>query len=351
MSIKYMERVWANKELHGGRLLLMLALADHANDAGECWPSQPHLADKARLTERQVRRLINALAADGYLAVIEKGKGRGKKSQYRLFPMPVGKADILSEEKRTFCPDDKTKADILSQKSGHLRQGKADILNGKADISDQNQSRVRSEPPIEPIPIEPTTESSSSTNDDEEDHHHHLSRRQDEFQAAWRETYGTAMPTDIARAIASELDTCSDAAIIHAIRASVNAASRSFKYLKSCAQNYIPPAPEPVPSYQPDIAPRPKPPVVAPSPAPLPTLPPDEHDPWAVILTELRWQLPADGPAHAWLEGSRLVHVGDVTGFPLYRVQLADAEGVGWVRDRLGVEIRKKLSVLLRQRV
>src|SRR5262249_22305654 len=61
MSIKVMTRVWTHSQRKDGELLVMLALADFANDAGECWPSILTLAQKARLTERQTRRVLKRL--------------------------------------------------------------------------------------------------------------------------------------------------------------------------------------------------------------------------------------------------------------------------------------------------
>lgn len=351
MSIDYMRRVWQNKEFRDGALLLMLALADHANDAGECWPSQPHLEDKTRLTSRHLRRLIDQLASDGYVKIINRGRGRGHKAHYRLFPDPIIKADILSEEKRTICPNpDNAKADISDTKSGHLRQVKADICATKADIHAENQSHARSEPPIEP-PIEPSKESSSSDEEDER------KRKADPFGAAWQEIYNAPIPADIAKAIAGNLDHCSDAAIIHGIKTAAANGSRNFAYIAKCARNYIPPAPQPpAPSYAVDLPETPGvyalPVATQPQPAPIVAHAPLDHsDPWAVVMAELPRQLPADSPAFAWLAGSTLVKAADVAGVTLYQVQLAGAEGASWLTRQMGVEFRKKLSVLLRQRV
>lgn len=146
MSIKYMQRVWAVKELKGGALLLMLALADHANDAGECWPSQKHLAEKARLEERQVRRVIGVLVKEGHVAIKERRADHGRKTKYQLFPedatpysapiIGAQKTDKMSESDRTKYPPDKMSA-------GHLE-------HKRPDISDTIPSHVRSESPIEP---------------------------------------------------------------------------------------------------------------------------------------------------------------------------------------------------------
>ena len=60
-----MSRVWAHSQQKGGELLVMLALADFANDAGEAWPSIPVLSEKARLSARQTQRVLNTLEAAG----------------------------------------------------------------------------------------------------------------------------------------------------------------------------------------------------------------------------------------------------------------------------------------------
>lgn len=141
MSNAYTNRVWKQKELRGGKLLVMLALAGHADDAGECWPGMPLLMEKTRLTDRQLRRVINDLAAASLITIEERAIGRGKRPHYKLFP--AEKADIITEEKRTLLPPLEEKADISDNKSGHL-------LHEKADISDTDQSYVRREPILEP---------------------------------------------------------------------------------------------------------------------------------------------------------------------------------------------------------
>lgn len=141
MSREYRERVWQDKTLKGGRLLVMLALAEHATAQGESWPGMALLMDKTRLTDRQLRRVLNGLDADGLICIEARAIGRGKRPHYQLFPCE--KADILSEEKRTFCPPSDEKADISDKKSGHF-------AHEKADIFDTDQSHARSEPTTEP---------------------------------------------------------------------------------------------------------------------------------------------------------------------------------------------------------
>ena len=60
--------VWKYTTVRGAKLLVLLALADHAKDNGICWPSVPRLAEKARLSHRHTRRILNELQDDGLLA-------------------------------------------------------------------------------------------------------------------------------------------------------------------------------------------------------------------------------------------------------------------------------------------
>jgi len=82
MSVKVMARVWAHSQTAGGELLVLLALADFANDAGECWPSIPVLARKARLTERQTRRVLTKLEEAGEIRKSQSTGGRNRRNHY-----------------------------------------------------------------------------------------------------------------------------------------------------------------------------------------------------------------------------------------------------------------------------
>lgn len=53
MSIKVSSLVWDCSGQKSGKLLLLLAIADHANEQGVAWPGIPLLARKTRLCERR----------------------------------------------------------------------------------------------------------------------------------------------------------------------------------------------------------------------------------------------------------------------------------------------------------
>ena len=77
MSIKAMTRVWEDSPRKGSALLLLLAIADFANDQGEAWPSVDTLAKKCRMSRRNVQTLANDLAADGDITIQENAGPRG----------------------------------------------------------------------------------------------------------------------------------------------------------------------------------------------------------------------------------------------------------------------------------
>lgn len=73
-------------EVEPGTKLLLLALADHADDEGNnCWPSVEYLAWKTSLSERHVRRMLSDLRAQGVLIPVDReAGGRHRSVVYRV---------------------------------------------------------------------------------------------------------------------------------------------------------------------------------------------------------------------------------------------------------------------------
>ena len=85
MSIKVMTEVWDSSSAKGSARLVLLSLADHANDEGYCFPSIARLARKAVLSERNVQFVLSELEARGELVRL-LGTGRGHVNQYWVLP-------------------------------------------------------------------------------------------------------------------------------------------------------------------------------------------------------------------------------------------------------------------------
>jgi hypothetical protein len=88
MSIKIMVEVLEMQEIGGAEKLVMLALADNANDGGLCFPSMRTIARKATLTERGARGVVRRLTKRGFLEVEINVSGGRKGNDYRLVTNP-----------------------------------------------------------------------------------------------------------------------------------------------------------------------------------------------------------------------------------------------------------------------
>ena len=76
-----MSKVWKHSRAEGSALLLLLAIADFANDDGIAWPSIATLAEKARISERMAQRHVKLLSEMGELEVDYR---IGRSSLYRV---------------------------------------------------------------------------------------------------------------------------------------------------------------------------------------------------------------------------------------------------------------------------
>lgn len=87
MSVRAISKVWDGFPGAGGsELLTMLALADWADDTGNCWPSMHAIAQKARLSRSQAQRVVHRLIEDGFLQVTGNyaGGAPGMTRRYRI---------------------------------------------------------------------------------------------------------------------------------------------------------------------------------------------------------------------------------------------------------------------------
>ena len=78
-----MSHVWRESKTQGGELLVLLAIADRADDSGIAWPRIAELSAKSRLSPRQVYRIIKILEDLGELSVLHGG-GRHKPNRYQI---------------------------------------------------------------------------------------------------------------------------------------------------------------------------------------------------------------------------------------------------------------------------
>ena len=76
VSVRVSQRVWEESQHGGTELLMLLAIADFANDGGEAWPSVGTLAKKLRVTPRHAKNLLKTLRDSGELIVFQRSEAR-----------------------------------------------------------------------------------------------------------------------------------------------------------------------------------------------------------------------------------------------------------------------------------
>ncbi|HBR4541600.1 TPA: helix-turn-helix domain-containing protein [Klebsiella pneumoniae] len=87
------------------RKLVLIKLADNANDKGECWPSYQHIADQCECSKSAVRNHIDALEDMGLLkrenrVGVNNGKGNASNVYYLNLdatPMPPKSTGVCHE--------------------------------------------------------------------------------------------------------------------------------------------------------------------------------------------------------------------------------------------------------------
>jgi hypothetical protein len=84
MSVKVMQLIWERAPyVEHGLILVLLALADWANDEGFCWPSMDLLAEKSRQSRRNISYVLKRLEDDEVID-LQRGNGRGHATHYRI---------------------------------------------------------------------------------------------------------------------------------------------------------------------------------------------------------------------------------------------------------------------------
>ncbi|OZA17972.1 MAG: hypothetical protein B7Y02_02025 [Rhodobacterales bacterium 17-64-5] len=83
MSILYSGRVWAREDLGTYERIVLLCLADHADDQGRCFPSIARICTRCGMKERGVQGVLQRLVQRG-LVIVEAGGGRRISNRYQI---------------------------------------------------------------------------------------------------------------------------------------------------------------------------------------------------------------------------------------------------------------------------
>src|SRR5471030_2495577 len=103
MSIRAMNWAWA-QELAPTPKLILMALADAANEEDECWPGIPFLARKCCVSERTVQRVVQDFDATNLMSIqtrFDTRNGRRISNKYCLNIGPRAYPDKLSPQRQS----------------------------------------------------------------------------------------------------------------------------------------------------------------------------------------------------------------------------------------------------------
>jgi hypothetical protein len=101
MSINLIDAAFRRGPANPSHRLVLIALADNANDQGVCWPKLALIARKACVSQRTVIRIIDSLSEEGWITrerrAVKNGKRNGHINRYIVSREKLGlSGDILS---------------------------------------------------------------------------------------------------------------------------------------------------------------------------------------------------------------------------------------------------------------
>lgn len=129
---------WAFRQsLRPTTKLVLLALADHANDDGECWPGIPGLTRKTGLSDRAIQEHLRKLERAGLLKITPRTDQQGRQisSLYRL-AMDGGERRSPGGERRFGEGDERhapPRVNVVHPNHHRNRQSESSVVVGNDD--------------------------------------------------------------------------------------------------------------------------------------------------------------------------------------------------------------------------
>jgi hypothetical protein len=98
MSVHVSSWVWKHSKAKDHQLLVLLALADMANDEGKCWPSIKTICQRCRISERSARGAVSQASKNGELQILaQEGPNWVNVYRFTAFITPAESAPPFAE--------------------------------------------------------------------------------------------------------------------------------------------------------------------------------------------------------------------------------------------------------------
>lgn len=171
MSVLLITKAWKINVENAARKLVLIKLADNANDQGICWPSYKNLAINCEMSRRTVMRHVEDLILTGFIKK-QSRKGGVHINKSNLFQLTIDEGDIstLKEAKKsqklakkmvkekdvkTVASDNLTLGLVVTEDHPSGDTGSPDLVILTTLPSDTGSPRTIIEPSIEPS-VEPS---------------------------------------------------------------------------------------------------------------------------------------------------------------------------------------------------
>lgn len=167
MSVKAL--TWAKATTTGSasRKLVLLVLADYADEAWSCWPSQATIAEETELSVRQVRRILADLEEAGIVRREQRRRDDGYRTSDRIFLTspdnlsPEISPDMVSPKPptspATVSSETPVSPDICDNLTGHLRPISPDTMSGQEPSVRTTREHTRAADPAPSLALVPET--------------------------------------------------------------------------------------------------------------------------------------------------------------------------------------------------
>lgn len=114
MSMMLMVKAMQIKVGNPLRKLVLLKLADNANDKGECWPSYQHIADQCEISRSSVKNHVRDLEEAGLLKRVFRRNGERNKSNLFILSLDGAGADLGQELTEGGAGDDSGVGQVMT---------------------------------------------------------------------------------------------------------------------------------------------------------------------------------------------------------------------------------------------
>ena len=138
MSYKVVRHVLEKSQTKGAQRLILLVIAEHADESGISWPSIETIARLANCSTRYVQRTIRNLNSEEL--IIDRGGGRSRSNRYRIPLEKVNPSSLMQDPERVKLETERVNSDAQNSEPLFTR-----TIKNQNKITIKNNQQFRKE--------------------------------------------------------------------------------------------------------------------------------------------------------------------------------------------------------------